>query len=183
MLVGTQLAAKGLDLPSVTLAAVVAADVTLNLPDYRASERTFQLLAQVAGRAGRGPMPGRVIIQAYAPGHHAVRAAAALDVDGFADDELLRRRLLGYPPFGVLARLLIGDPDRARAESRGREAAAAVEAPGVEVMGPLPAYVARRAGRYRFQVVVRAPDAETRAVALERVPPGIAIDVDPESLL
>ena len=183
VLVGTQLAAKGLDLPSVTLAAVVAADVTLNLPDYRASERTFQLLAQVAGRAGRGPMPGRVIIQAYAPAHHAVRAAAALDVDGFADDELLRRRLLGYPPFGVLARLLISDPDRSRAEARGREAAAAVEAPGVEVMGPLPAYVARRAGRYRFQVVLRAPDAESRAVALERVPSGVAIDVDPESLL
>jgi len=183
VLVGTQLAAKGLDQPSVTLAAVVAADVTLNLPDYRASERTFQLLAQVAGRAGRGPMPGRVIIQAYAPGHHAVRAAASLDVDGFADDELLRRRLLGYPPFGVLARLLIGDPDRARAEARGHDAAAAVAAPGVEVMGPLPAYVARRAGRYRFQVVIRAADAETRAVALERVPSGIAIDVDPESLL
>ncbi len=183
VLVGTQLAAKGLDQPSVTLAAVVAADVTLNLPDYRASERTFQLLAQVAGRAGRGPMPGRVIIQAYAPGHHAVRAAASLDVDGFADDELLRRRLLGYPPFGVLARLLIGDPDRARAEARGRDAAAAIAAPGVEVMGPLPAYVARRAGRYRFQVVIRAADASTRAAALERVPPGVAIDVDPESLL
>ena len=183
VLVGTQLAAKGLDQPSVTLAAVVAADVTLNLPDYRASERTFQLLAQVAGRAGRGPMAGRVIIQAYAPGHHAVRAAASLDVDGFADDELLRRRLLGYPPFGVLARLLIGDPDRARAEARGRDAAAAVATPGVEVMGPLPAYVARRAGRYRFQVVVRAADAESRAAALERVPPGVAIDVDPESLL
>ncbi len=183
VLVGTQLAAKGLDQSSVTLAAVVAADVTLNLPDYRASERTFQLLAQVAGRAGRGPMPGRVIIQAYAPGHHAVRAAASLDVDGFADDELLRRRLLGYPPFGVLARLLIGDPDRARAEARGRDAAAVVAAPGVEVMGPLPAYVARRAGRYRFQVVIRAADAETRAMALERVPQGIAIDVDPESLL
>ena len=183
VLVGTQLAAKGLDLPSVTLAAVVAADVTLNLPDYRASERTFQLLAQVAGRAGRGPLPGRVIIQAYAPGHHAVRAAARLDVDGFADDELLRRRLLGYPPFGVLARLLIGDPDRGRAETRGRDAAAAVAWPNVEVMGPLPAYVARRAGRYRYQVVIRAPDVETRAVALERVPPGVAIDVDPESLL
>ncbi len=183
VLVGTQLAAKGLDLPSVTLAAVVAADVTLNLPDYRASERTFQLLAQVAGRAGRGPMPGRVIIQAYQPSHHAVKAAATLDVDGFADDELLRRRLLGYPPFGVLARLLIGDPDRARAEARGRDAAEQVAAPGVEVMGPLPAYVARRAGRYRFQVVIRAADAETRAVALERVPAGIAIDVDPESLL
>ena len=183
VLVGTQLAAKGLDLPSVTLAAVIAADVTLNLPDFRAAERTFQLLAQVAGRAGRGPLPGRVVIQTYAPGHYAVKAAAALDVDGFADEELLRRRLLGYPPFSVLARLLVADADRARAEERGRQAAAAVAAPDVEVLGPLPSYVARRAGRYRFQVVVRAPDADARAYALERVPPGVAIDVDPESLL
>jgi len=183
VLVGTQLAAKGLDLPSVTLAAVIAADVTLNLPDYRASERTFQLLAQVAGRAGRGPMPGGVILQTYAPGHYAVRCAAALDVDGFADEELLRRRLLGYPPFSVVARLLVADADRARAEERGRLAAEAVTIPGVEVHGPLPAYVARRAGRHRMQVVLRAPDAETRAAALERTPPGIAIDVDPESLL
>lgn len=183
VLVGTQLAAKGLDLPSVTLAAVVAADVTLNLPDYRAAERTFQLLAQVAGRAGRGPDPGRVVFQTYAPSHYAVRSAAAFDVDGFADEELLRRRLLGYPPFSVLARLLVADPDRGTAEARGREAAAAVATPGVDVLGPLPSYVPRRAGRYRFQVVVRATDAETRASALERVPPRVAIDVDPESLL
>jgi primosomal protein N' (replication factor Y) len=183
VLVGTQLAAKGLDLPTVTLAAVVAADVTLNLPDYRAAERTFQLLAQVAGRAGRGPDPGRVIFQTYAPSHYAVRSAAALDVDAFADEELLRRRLLGYPPFSVLARLLIADPDRATAETRGREAAEAVAAPGIEVLGPLPGYVPRRAGRYRFQVILRAPDAVTRAAALERVPPRVAIDVDPESLL
>ena len=183
VLVGTQLAAKGLDLPSVTLSAVIAADVTLNLPDYRAAERTFQLLAQVAGRAGRGPRPGRVVIQTYAPSHYAIRAAAALDSDAFADEELLRRRLLGYPPFSVLARLLVSDPDRARAEARGRQAAEAVEGAGIEVLGPLPSYVARRAGRHRFQVVVRAPDASTRAAALERVPPGVAIDVDPESLL
>jgi primosomal protein N' (replication factor Y) len=183
VLVGTQLAAKGLDLPSVTLAAVIAADVTLNLPDYRAAERTFQLLAQVAGRAGRGPQPGRVILQTYAPGHYAVRAAAALDVDGFADEELLRRRLLGYPPFSVVARLLIADADRARAEERGRQAAVAVATAGVEVLGPLPAYVARRAGRYRMQVVLRAPDVETRMAALRRTPAGVAIDVDPESLL
>ena len=183
VLVGTQLAAKGLDLPSVTLAAVVAADVTLNLPDYRAAERTFQLLAQVAGRAGRGPRPGRVVIQAYAPGHYAVRAAAALDVDGFADEELLRRRLLGYPPFSVLARLLVADADRARAEERGHRAAEVVATPGVDVLGPQPSYVARRAGRYRYQVILRAPDAAARGAALERVPPGVAIDVDPESLL
>ena len=183
VLVGTQLAAKGLDLPSVTLAAVIAADVTLNLPDYRAAERTFQLLAQVAGRAGRGPRPGRVIVQTYAPSHYAVKASAALDVDGFADEELLRRRLLGYPPFSLLARLLVADADRARAEERGRRAAQAVATEGVEVLGPLPSYVARRAGRYRYQIVLRAPDAIARAVALERVPPGVAIDVDPESLL
>jgi primosomal protein N' (replication factor Y) (superfamily II helicase) len=183
VLVGTQLVAKGLDLPNVTLAAVIAADVTLNLPDYRAAERTFQLLAQVAGRAGRGPRPGRVIFQTYAPGHFAIRAAARLDVDGFATEELSRRRLLGYPPSGVLARLLIADPDRQRAESRGEAAAAAVRTPGVEVLGPLPAYVARRAGRWRMQVVLRATDVRQRAEALANVPAGVAIDVDPESLL
>ncbi len=183
VLVGTQLAAKGLDLPSVTLAAVVAADVTLNLPDYRAAERTFQLVAQIAGRAGRGEAAGRVIVQTYAPSHYAIRAAAALDVDGFADEELLRRRLLGYPPFSVMARLLVADADRGRAEDRARTAAAEVTTPGADVLGPLPSYVARRAGRFRFQVVVRAPDVETRARALERVPAGVAIDVDPESLL
>ncbi len=183
VLVGTQLAAKGLDLPSVTLVAVIAADVTLNLPDYLAAERTFQLLAQVAGRAGRGPLPGRVLIQTYAADHYAVRAAARLDVDGFADEELVRRRLLGYPPATVLARLLVADPDRERAEARGRAAAEAVALPGIEVHGPLPSYVPRRAGRWRFQVVLRAADAASRLTALERVPARVAIDVDPESLL
>ncbi len=183
VLVGTQLAAKGLDLPSVTLAAVIAADVTLNLPDFLAPERTFQLLAQVAGRAGRGPQPGRVLFQTYAPGHYAVRAAARLDVDGFADEELLRRRLLGYPPYTHLARLIVADPDRERAEARGRAAADATRSAGVEVLGPLPAYVARRAGRWRQQIVLRAVREEDRRAALERVPAGVAIDVDPESLL
>jgi primosomal protein N' (replication factor Y) len=183
LLVGTQLAAKGLDVPSVTLAAVVAADVTLNLPDFLAPERTFALLAQVAGRAGRGPMPGRVIIQTYAADHYAVRAAAALDADRFADEELPRRRLLGYPPFSLLARLLISDADRQRAATRGEAVAAAVAGDGVEALGPLPAYVPRRAGRWRMQVVLRAADEASRRAALERVPAGVAIDVDPESLL
>jgi primosomal protein N' (replication factor Y) (superfamily II helicase) len=183
VLVGTQLAAKGLDLPDVVLAAVIAADVTLNLPDYRAAERTFQLVAQVAGRAGRGPRMGRVVVQTYAPDHYAIRAAARLDVDGFTDEELLRRRLLGYPPSGWLARLLVADADRDRAEARGRSAASAVARPGVEVLGPLPAYVPRRAGRWRMQVVLRAASIADRALALEQVPGGVAIDVDPESLL
>ncbi len=183
VLVGTQLAAKGLDVPAVTVVGVVAADVTLNLPDYLAAERTFQLLAQVAGRAGRGERGGRVIFQTYAPDHYAVRAAAQLDVDEFAAAELPRRRALGYPPFSVLARLLVSDPRRDRAEERAREAARAVATPGVEVLGPLPAYLPRRAGRWRFQVVLRAAEARARARALEAVPGGVAIDVDPESLL
>ena len=183
VLVGTQLAAKGLDLPSVTLAAVIAADVTLNLPDYLAAERTFQLLAQVAGRAGRGPRPGAVIFQTYAPQHYAIRAAARVDPDGFADEELLRRRLLGYPPYSLLARLVVADPDRRRAEERARAAVVAVAGPGLEVLGPLPSYVPRRAGRWRFQVVIRAEREEDRRASLERVPGGVAIDVDPESLL
>jgi primosomal protein N' (replication factor Y) len=183
VLVGTQLAAKGLDLPSVTLAAVVAADVTLHLPEYQAAERTFQLLAQVAGRAGRGPRPGRVIVQTYAPDHPAVVAAARLDVDGFADGELDRRRAFGYPPFASLARLLIADADPVRVEARAAEAAAAVQGEGVEVLGPVPAWVPRRAGRWRWQVVLRAATEADRAAALERVPPGIGIDVDPGTLL
>jgi primosomal protein N' (replication factor Y) len=183
VLVGTQLAAKGLDLPSVTLAGVVAADVTLHLPDYLAAERTFQLLAQVAGRAGRGPLPGRVVIQTYAPDHPAVVAASRLDVDAFVDGELPQRQAFGYPPFGWLARLLVADADRQRGEARADAAAGAVAGPGVDVLGPVPAWVPRRAGRWRWQVVVRAPTEEARAAALERVPAGIGIDVDPGSLL
>jgi primosomal protein N' (replication factor Y) len=128
-------------------------------------------------------MAGRVVIQTYAPDHYAIKAAAALDVDRFADEELERRRLLGYPPFSVLARLLVADPDRGRAEARAAAAAAAVAIDGTEVHGPLPSYVPRRAGRWRFQVVIRAADEAARLSALERVPAGVAIDVDPESLL
>jgi primosomal protein N' (replication factor Y) len=183
VLVGTQLAAKGLDLPSVTLAGVVAADVTLHLPDYLAAERTFQLLAQVAGRAGRGPLSGQVVIQTYAPDHPAIRAASRLDVDEFVDGELPRREAFGYPPYGWLARLLVADADRRRGEDRAAAAAAAVDGPGVDVLGPVPAWVPRRAGRWRWQVVVRAGTEDARADALERVPAGIGIDVDPGSLL
>ena len=183
VLVGTQMVAKGLDLPRVTVVGVVAADVTLNLPDYRAAERTFQLVAQVTGRAGRGPRPGRVIVQTYAPEHYALRAAAKVDVDGFAAEELARRRLLGYPPFALLARLAVADPDRSRAEERAAMVRDAVASEDVEALGPLPTYVPRRAGRWWMQVVLRAADEESRRAALERVPPGVVVDVDPESLL
>ena len=167
MLVGTQLAAKGLDLPSVTLAAVIAADVTLNLPDYLAPERTFQLLAQVAGRAGRGPLRGGSSSRRYAAGPLRHPCSGPLDVDGFADEELPRRRLLGYPPASVLARLLIADADRARAESAVARRPQRGAAPGVEVLVRAGVRAASRrsladAGRPAGE------DEARRAAALER---------------
>jgi primosomal protein N' (replication factor Y) (superfamily II helicase) len=137
----------------------------------------------VAGRAGRGPNPGQVLIQTYAPDHPAVTAASRLDVDGFANGELPRREAFGYPPYGWLARLLIADADPKRAESRAADVATAVAGMGVEVLGPVPAWVPRRAGRWRWQVVVRAATEADRALAMERVPPGVGIDVDPGTLL
>lgn len=183
VLVGTQMVAKGLDLPRVTLVAVIAADVTLNLPDYRAAERTFQLVAQVAGRAGRGELPGRVIVQTYAPDHYAIRAAAAADVAGFAAEELPRRRLLGYPPYTHLARLVVSDRERPRAEERGVRLVESLRTEGVDAFGPAPAYIPRRAGLWRMQVVARAEEPSALEEALRSVPPGVSVDVDPESLL
>ena len=116
VMIGTQMIAKGLDFPQVTLVGVVLADLTLNLPDYRAQERTFQLLTQVAGRAGRAFMPGEVIIQTYKPEHEVIQAAAAQDFRGFFNQEFARRRQLLYPPFTVIARLLC----EARQEEQSR---------------------------------------------------------------
>ena len=112
-----------------------------------------------------------------------MQAAARLDGDAFARAELPRRRAFAYPPYAVLARLLVADPDRARGESRATAAADAVRQADVDVQGPVPAWVPRRAGRWRWQIVIRAADPAARQAALERVPAGIGIDVDPESLL
>ena len=111
MLIGTQMIAKGLDFPRVTLVGVVAADMTLNLPDYRAPERTFQLITQVAGRAGRAGLPGEVIVQTYKPEDPCIQAAAAQDYRTFFEQEFSRRRAGLYPPFTLLARLLVESPD------------------------------------------------------------------------
>ena len=120
ILVGTQMIAKGLDFPKVTLVGVIAADMSLNLPDYRSRERTFQLLTQVAGRAGRGETPGRVIVQTYKPEDSTILYAAAQDYRAFFEDEFARRRQALYPPFTMMARLLI----EAQAEIDAREKAA-----------------------------------------------------------
>jgi primosomal protein N' (replication factor Y) len=192
VLVGTSLVAKGLDIPEVTLVGVVSADVALNLPDERAAERTYQLLTQAIGRAGRGELPGLAIIQTYQPDHPAIRAVATADAAAFYDSELEVRRRFGSPPFGRLVKLTVGLPDhlaaeqeatamadRLRAECSSAEALAA--GIKVAVLGPAPAYVARRAGRWRWNVVLRGD----RPVEILGTPPGApwSIDVDPDSLL
>jgi len=192
VLVGTSLVAKGLDIPEVTLVGVVSADIALNLPDERAAERTYQLLTQAVGRAGRGELPSLAIIQTYQPDHPAIRAVATGDAAAFYDAELDVRRRFGSPPFGRLVKLTVGLPDRLAAE---REAAAMAERLAarcssasaseagiqVAVLGPAPAYVGRRAGRWRWNVVLRGD----RPVEILGAPPGApwSIDVDPDSLL
>jgi primosomal protein N' (replication factor Y) len=190
VLVGTSLVAKGLDIPEVTLVGVVSADVALNLPDERAAERTYQLLTQAIGRAGRGEMPGLAIIQTYQPDHPAIRAVAEADAAGFYDSELDVRRRFGSPPFGRLIKLTVGLPDHLAAEheaaamaDRLRAACTSATAAGnrVAVLGPAPAYIARRGGRWRWNVVLRGD----RPVEVLGTPPGApwSIDVDPDSLL
>lgn len=187
VLVGTALVAKGLDVPQVTLVGIVSADIALNLPDERAAERTYQLLAQAVGRAGRGDKPGRAIIQTYLPEHPVIAAVAAGDGNAFYDAELESRRLFRSPPFGRLLKLTVSLEDRAAAEKKADEMAAELReratAAGseVEVLGPLPAYVARRAGKWRFHIVLRGSDP----LSLLGGDPGMpwSVDVDPESLL
>ena len=188
VLVGTSLVTKGLDFPAVTLVGIVSADVALNLPDERAAERTYQLLAQAVGRAGRGDRPGRAFIQTYQPEHPAIVAVADDRAAAFYDAELDLRRRFGSPPFGRLLKLTVAVPDRDDAERAGRELAdrlrdrAATGVGGrVQVSGPAPAFIAKRGDRWRFNVVLRGDDP----VAVLGDPPGApwSIDVDPESLL
>jgi primosomal protein N' (replication factor Y) len=187
VLVGTSLVAKGLDVPSVVLVGVVSSDVALNLPDERAAERTYQLLRQAVGRAGRGERPGRAILQTYQPEHPAIEAVRRDDAAAFYASELELRRRFGAPPFGSTIKLTVALPDRDAAESEGaamatrlRERARALGI-AVDVAGPAPAYIARRNDRWRFHVVLRGSDP--RAVLGEDPGPPWSIDVDPESLL
>jgi primosomal protein N' (replication factor Y) len=193
VLVGTSLVTKGLDVPEVTLVGVVLADVALSLPDERSAERTYQLLRQAIGRAGRGDRPGLAIVQTYLPDHPAIQAAITGDAGPFIEAELAARRAFGSPPFGRLVKLTVGDEDREHAEGRATTLRAAIEsraalaeaagAPGgdTRVLGPAPAYVARRGGRWRFHLVLRGSDP----LAILGGDPGApwSVDVDPESLL
>jgi primosomal protein N' (replication factor Y) len=194
VLVGTQMVTKGHDFPGVTLVGVVLADTALALPDFRAAERTFQLLAQVAGRAGRGADAGRVLVQTFNPRSPAIARAVTHDFTGFAEEELARRRALSYPPFSrLLAVRVEGTAEGARrtAEALAHAARPAL-GPGVALIGPAPAAIERIRGRSRWHLLVRAPDHAALVLvqrALARVahrPPGgaqVRFDMDPYSMM
>jgi primosomal protein N' (replication factor Y) (superfamily II helicase) len=204
-LLGTQMVAKGFDFPGVTLVGVIVADLQLYLPDFRAAERTFQLLTQVAGRAGRGAQPGEVIMQSYDPDHPALRAASQQDFGAFYGREARERRELAYPPFGHLVEIEISGTDEARVQRAGALAKRALTESArsifgrtsasspIEILGPAPKPLARLKGKDRWHLVARSrtrpalrawlEDALPRLQALKVHGTRIAIDVDPHQLL
>jgi primosomal protein N' (replication factor Y) (superfamily II helicase) len=188
VLIGTQMIAKGLDLPLVTLVGVVLADVGLSLPDLRSAERTFQVLTQVAGRAGRSPLGGQVILQTFQPEHYVIQAASHHDYQAFYQQELEYRRQLHYPPFSQLVRLEYRHRDPMRAEATARALSSQVltwlqeeDRRETELVGPVPCFFSRLGGMYRWQLVLRGPDPSSllrgRALGDWRV------EVNPPSLL
>lgn len=194
ILVGTQMIAKGLDFPNVTLVGVINADLALHLPDFRASERVFQLLTQVAGRAGRGEAPGAVLVQSFTPHHSAVQFAKRHDVDGFADQEMEVRREFGYPPFGRAILVAFRGEEQKAVTAAAEEVGAALRArlPAGAVMGgPCPAPIPKIQRQYRHQVFIRGPSMKSLAGAVRKAMVAlrarrgvaVAIDVDPVFLL
>jgi primosomal protein N' (replication factor Y) len=199
ILVGTQMVTKGHDLPFVTLVGVINADAALSIPDFRASERAFQLLVQVAGRAGRGDTPGRVLVQTFDPEHHAIKFAACHDVNGFIERELRDRKELSYPPFARMVLTRVDALDEREAQEAtallaraARDASGAGEPGAVTVLGPTPAPIAKVRNRFRFRVMLRSTSRQqlrkaTFAIqtASAQLPRSVrvAIDVDPVALL
>jgi primosomal protein N' (replication factor Y) len=197
VMLGTQMIAKGLDYPNVTLVGVISGDTALALPDFRAGERTFQLLTQVAGRAGRGDSPGRVVLQTFLPDDPTIRFAIKQDYLGFAAAELKLRKQVGLPPFTRMVRIILRDHDTDKLHALSEELAAvisaAVEMLGnqVQVKGPMPCPINRIAGYYRNQIVLASPRAESLQKVLAEIrrqkalakSDRIAVDVDPTSLL
>jgi primosomal protein N' (replication factor Y) (superfamily II helicase) len=196
LLVGTQMIAKGHDIHGVTLVGVVGCDHSLSMPDFRAAERVFQLMTQVSGRAGRGELPGRVVVQTYYPDHYAIAAAAGHDYAGFVEKELKYRRWMHYPPFGVLANVLVHS---AKLEEAARWAAVLgkwfdqAKPEGVRVLGPCTAPVARIKGIYRFHLILKATSRKALNAALRgmlthadaaAVPRrNVTVDVDAQRLM
>jgi primosomal protein N' (replication factor Y) len=206
VMLGTQMIAKGLDYPNVTLVGVISGDTALALPDFRAAERTFQLITQVAGRAGRGDNPGRVILQTFLPEDPTIQAAIKQDFTHFAKTELQHRKEVGLPPFTRMVRIIIRDQDQQKLHERTAELGAKViesvglasasgtcaqATPPIQVKGPMPCAINRIAGYYRNQIILTSPRPELlqRTIALLReqghlaTSDRIAVDVDPVSLL
>jgi len=200
ILIGTQMIAKGLDFPGVTLVGVINADITLHMPDFRAAERTFQLLTQVAGRAGRGNLPGEAIIQTYSPDHYSITAAAAHDCEGFYLSEMPVRRSLGYPPFTHLARLLFTHEDEEEVKKGAMQAKEVLKKilPGtgksISILGPAPAPLSKIKDRYRWQLVLKASRRDLlRDIIREGLSglekdrssfkPAVNVDINPQGML
>jgi primosomal protein N' (replication factor Y) len=188
VLVGTQMLAKGLDLPLVTLVGIVLADVGLSLPDPFASEKVFQTLTQVAGRAGRSALGGKVVLQTFMPEHYAIQAASMHDVNGFYEQELKYRKQLGYPPFMRLARLEYRHANPVTAEEESQKTAdrlkVKIEAEGrrqTELIGPVPSFFSKMDGVHRWQIVVRSPDPVSLLRDMKLT--DWRIEIDPISLL
>jgi primosomal protein N' (replication factor Y) len=192
VLVGTQMLAKGLDLPLVTLVGIILADVGLYLPDPFAGERVFQVLTQVAGRAGRSERGGKVILQTFDPENQVIRSTARHDVNGFYEYELEQRRRLGYPPYSRLVRLEYRHHDPILAEQEARKVASRLQLvlssdrwKLITMVGPVPSFFAKVGGIYRWQVILRGPDPVR---LLQEQPAGgwlkdWRLEVDPISLL
>ncbi len=189
ILIGTQMLAKGLDFPKVTLVGIILAELGLNFPDFRAGERVFQLLTQVAGRAGRSPLGGQVIMQSYQPENPIIQLAAQHDFDGFYRQELAYRRELNYPPFSRLTRLIVQERNQTLAQSKAEELAIELEEKtawmGLKrttLIGPSPCYYEKMAGKFRWQIIVRGPSPN---VILEDVPlrEWLMIEPNPPDLL
>jgi primosomal protein N' (replication factor Y) len=193
ILVGTQMIAKGLDFPLVTLVGVISADTGLHLPDFRAPERSFQLLTQVAGRAGRAHLPSRVVVQSYTPDHYAIQAARTHDYHRFYHEEMSFRESARYPPLARLVRFVYASEDEETCRGSAfnlrailERAITAESLAGAELIGPAPCFVARVKNRYFWQLVARAPVRRgSRGLhpLLDYVPPGWTVDVDPVDLL
>jgi primosomal protein N' (replication factor Y) len=196
ILIGTQMIAKGLDFPNVTLVGIVLADTALHMPDFRSRERTFQLLEQVSGRAGRSEKGGRVWVQTYLPKDPAVKAAAQHDYQGFLEDELRERKTYGYPPYTRLARVLLRGKDADRALAAGQEAASILrtetKGSGLQILGPSSAPLSMLENYHRFHLLVKSPTGEALADlfggatgrALQKLRGAeVTVDIDPYAML
>lgn len=191
ILVGTQMIAKGHDFPSVTLVGVLNADSPLNLPDFRSAERVFSLFSQVAGRAGRGDRPGRVMIQTFDPGHTTLQHVASHDYRAFAAHELPQRQALGYPPFGHLVNLVFAGNDKPQVDSAAEQLACRLsdQADSFELLGPAPCLLSKLRGKNRVQILLKASQRTVLRSLLEalsalrkKLPAGVSLTVDVDPL-